>query len=569
MPILNGVKFACEPCMRGHRSSKCTHSDRILIKVRKPGRPLSSCPHEAGTCSCEIASVAIPKSSNSCPCGTPDGRVKKEDKGPKVRGVSHLSSIPSTPVQQAPMAPTFGFPGGFLSPGIENPNDFMSGIDPQMWPPGGFNGMNPLDPFAAPLDLGTPQFFPPGPPQPTGLPSVPIVKTPSSKKSCCKPEPGSMDPQSFMDAATAGFPGLQPTQLPPNNQYGDFQIPKEQKTRRHTTEMYPRKRASVGTYPDGDMRQFGPHGPDGRSTSVPNVPLMGAQMVPGMQYGPQQGDPISLDTQDPDYTIYSTRRFNQRQVNYMNAIREAHERQLQEEADNARRASQASEHARKISGGCCAPPDPAMPYALPHGQECGCGPNCSCVMCITHPYNNATVEYIRNIHQTMQTPEQSSEEHSPSAIGFSHSVSGAEFPSTGGVGMFGDTVLDNILDDKDMLSMQGNQLSPSAFIQLDYNLGNCSQHNGGCMCGDGCQCIGCLTHGGHNGVPFHSDPDGSLLTQSLSEHPLEEAQTNAQNDNLSLDEQKINDNSDGSIWKTEDSSSSSGIRQANRKTTGS
>ncbi|KAF3201992.1 hypothetical protein TWF679_011121 [Orbilia oligospora] len=569
MPIINGVKFACEPCMRGHRSSKCTHSDRILIKVRKPGRPLSSCPHEAGTCSCEIASVAIPKSSNSCPCGTPaDGRVKKEDRGPKVRGVSHLSSIPSTPVQQAPMAPPFGFPGGFLSPGIENPNDFMSGVDPQMWPPGGFNGMNPLDPFAAPLDLGTPQFFPPGPSQPTGLPSVPIVKTPS-KKSCCKPEPGSMDPQSFMDAATTGFPGLQPTQLPPNNQYGDFQIPKEQKTRRHTTEMYPRKRASAGTYPDGDMRQFGAHGPDGRSTSVPNVPLMGPQMVPGMQYGVQQGEPISLDTQDPDYTIYSTRRFNQRQVNYMNAIREAHERQLQEEADNARRASQANEHARKISGGCCAPPDPAMPYALPHGQDCGCGPNCNCVMCITHPYNNATVEYIRNIHQTMQTPEQSSEEHSPSTIGFSHSVSGAEFPSTGSVGMFGDAVLDNILDDKDMLSMQGNQLSPSAFIQLDYNLGNCSQHNGGCMCGDGCQCIGCLTHGGHNGVPFHSDPDGSLLTQSLAEHPLEEAQANVQNDNLSLDEQKINDNSDGSIWKTEDSSSSSGTRQANRKVTGS
>ena len=30
-----------EPCMRGHRSSKCTHTDRILVQVRKPGRPLS------------------------------------------------------------------------------------------------------------------------------------------------------------------------------------------------------------------------------------------------------------------------------------------------------------------------------------------------------------------------------------------------------------------------------------------------------------------------------------------------------------------------------------------------
>ncbi|KAK6516800.1 hypothetical protein TWF506_006686 [Arthrobotrys conoides] len=565
MPMINGVKFACEPCMRGHRSSKCTHSDRILIKVRKPGRPLSSCPHEAGTCSCEIASVAIPKSSNSCPCGTPgDGRVKKEDKGPK-RGVSHLSSIPSTPAQQAPMP--YGFPPGFLSPGIENP-DFMAGIDPQMWPPAGFNGLNPMDAFPTPLDLHTPlgqQFFPPGPPP--GFSSGPIAKAPSSKKSCCKPETGSMDTQGFIDPTAAGFQGFQQPQLQQNNQYGDFQIPKEQKTRRHTTEMYPRKRASVGVYPEGDMRQFGGHGPDGRSTSVPNV-MTGNQIIPGMPYGPQQGD-LSLDTQDSAYTIYSTRRFNQRQVNYMNAIREAHERQQQEEADAALRASQASEHARKMSGNCCPPPDTSMPYALPHGQECSCGPNCSCVMCITHPYNSASVAYIRNIHENMDTPEQSSEEHSPSTIGFSHSVSGVEFPPSGSVGMFGDAVLDNMLDDKDMISMQGNQLSPSAFIQLDYNLGSCSQHNGGCMCGDGCQCIGCLTHGGHNGVPFHSDPEGSLLTQPLIEHPLEEAQVNIKNESVASDDQKVNDHSDGSIWKTEDSSSSSGVQQGNKKNTGS
>lgn len=568
--MINGVKFACEPCMRGHRSSKCTHSDRILIKVRKPGRPLSSCPHEAGTCSCEIASVAIPKSSNSCPCGTPDEKVKKEDKGSKSRTGSHLSSIPSTPVHQVPMPPAYGFPTVFLSPGIENPGDFMAGVDPQMWPQAGFNGMNPIDPFASPVDLNAPlgqQFFPPGPPP--SLSPVPIIKAPSSEKSCCKSEFTPMDANNFIDAAAAGFPGTQAAPLHPNSQFGDFQTPKEQRARRHTTEMYPRKRASVGAYPEGDMGQFGAHGPVGRSTSVPNVPIMAVPVAPGIPYGAQQAEPISLDNQDPSYAIYSARRYNQRQVNYMNAIREAHERHQQEEADAARRASQASEHARKINGSCCAPPDPSMPYVLPHGQECGCGPNCSCVMCITHPYNTATIEYIRNIHQTMQTPEQSSEEHSPSNVGFAHSVTGVEFPPAGGVSMFCDAALDNMLDEKDMLGMQGNQLSPSAFIQLDYNLGTCSQHNGGCMCGDGCQCIGCLTHGGHNGVPFHSDPEASLLAQPLTEHPLGEAQVDAQSDGLPLDDQKANDNSDGSIWKVEESSSSSGIQPTSNKNYGS
>ncbi|KAF1986897.1 hypothetical protein K402DRAFT_420942 [Aulographum hederae CBS 113979] len=62
-------KVACGPCIRGHRSSKCTHKDRVLIEVRKPGRPLSSCPHPTGSCSCErvVISYTIPKTGD-CAC---------------------------------------------------------------------------------------------------------------------------------------------------------------------------------------------------------------------------------------------------------------------------------------------------------------------------------------------------------------------------------------------------------------------------------------------------------------------------------------------------------------------
>ena len=57
--------YSSEPCMRGHRSSKCTHSDRILVQVRKPGRPLSSCPHPSGQCNCGGVRMAIPKGGQS------------------------------------------------------------------------------------------------------------------------------------------------------------------------------------------------------------------------------------------------------------------------------------------------------------------------------------------------------------------------------------------------------------------------------------------------------------------------------------------------------------------------
>lgn len=40
MIIYQGKKYACINCIRGHRSSSCDHRDRVLIQVRKRGRPL-------------------------------------------------------------------------------------------------------------------------------------------------------------------------------------------------------------------------------------------------------------------------------------------------------------------------------------------------------------------------------------------------------------------------------------------------------------------------------------------------------------------------------------------------
>ncbi|CDO54186.1 similar to Saccharomyces cerevisiae YMR021C MAC1 Copper-sensing transcription factor involved in regulation of genes required for high affinity copper transport [Geotrichum candidum] len=42
MIVFEGEKYACLPCIRGHRSSTCNHCDRPLLQVRKRGRPLAS-----------------------------------------------------------------------------------------------------------------------------------------------------------------------------------------------------------------------------------------------------------------------------------------------------------------------------------------------------------------------------------------------------------------------------------------------------------------------------------------------------------------------------------------------
>ncbi|KAI0863936.1 hypothetical protein F4860DRAFT_23569 [Xylaria cubensis] len=98
MPIIDGVKVACIPCIRGHRSTKCTHqAERIMIPVRKPGRPLSSCPHQKGKpCNCNNITAAIPR-NGKCGCGTSEPIITNAKE--IVKTEPSASDIP-------PMSPT-------------------------------------------------------------------------------------------------------------------------------------------------------------------------------------------------------------------------------------------------------------------------------------------------------------------------------------------------------------------------------------------------------------------------------------------------------------------------------
>ncbi|ORY35493.1 hypothetical protein BCR39DRAFT_510076 [Naematelia encephala] len=43
MVLINDKKFACGTCIKGHRVSGCTHTDRPLFEVKKKGRPATQC----------------------------------------------------------------------------------------------------------------------------------------------------------------------------------------------------------------------------------------------------------------------------------------------------------------------------------------------------------------------------------------------------------------------------------------------------------------------------------------------------------------------------------------------
>ncbi|UKZ67390.1 uncharacterized protein TrAtP1_008551 [Trichoderma atroviride] len=43
--LIDGEKYACEACVRGHRVSNCQHANRPLQHINKKGRPISQCAH--------------------------------------------------------------------------------------------------------------------------------------------------------------------------------------------------------------------------------------------------------------------------------------------------------------------------------------------------------------------------------------------------------------------------------------------------------------------------------------------------------------------------------------------
>ncbi|EPS33907.1 hypothetical protein PDE_08869 [Penicillium oxalicum 114-2] len=67
--LIDGEKWACEACVRGHRVSSCHHSDRPLTHINKKGRPVSQCTHCRGLRKSRTTHV-------KCECGD---KKKKND----------------------------------------------------------------------------------------------------------------------------------------------------------------------------------------------------------------------------------------------------------------------------------------------------------------------------------------------------------------------------------------------------------------------------------------------------------------------------------------------------------
>lgn len=162
-------------------------------------------------------------------------------------------------------------------------------------------------------------------------------------------------------------------------------------------------------------------------------------------------------------------------------------------------------------------------------HQCGCGDTCECVGCAAHPYNEATQNYVRSAWSTMTEDAQKVHAHANgngsllNGNGLANAVNGshAEPEEASHVASDGTTTPNKPGHDEswspkaaqtpsDAASgvSEEQALSASDFFFVSYPFGeSCAGETTSCPCGDDCQCIGCA---------IHNNPDPSQATSDES-----------------------------------------------------
>ncbi|PYI33090.1 hypothetical protein BP00DRAFT_339904 [Aspergillus indologenus CBS 114.80] len=119
--LIDGEKWACEACVRGHRVSSCHHSDRPLTHINKKGRPVSQCAHCRGLrksrtthTKCECGDKKKHSHKNDTDPHAADKRDLKQDSRPRcgcthgqrctcaLKKEPHLDTVPETGLPPPP-----------------------------------------------------------------------------------------------------------------------------------------------------------------------------------------------------------------------------------------------------------------------------------------------------------------------------------------------------------------------------------------------------------------------------------------------------------------------------------
>lgn len=521
MPTINGMKMACEPCIRGHRSTKCTHAnERLMVPVRKPGRPLSACPHPKDqACGCGGVTAAIPR-KQACGCGTNEPPVLSRP-APQDTSTT-LADLPS------PTKSAFKVQKGSGRP----QSSMKQSFDPANFERMDMNSVNIVQFEQRTQSIQVPfpnGYATTGPPQPYGyIPQYSSMQTKYTQIPVQEP----VHSLSTMLDSTNGFIT---TPLPENG----FE--------HNTTEL--RMADTSGETP---MSTMSGNIMNGGSCCAPPVPAFNGESngmaiggsttrppnhshssssasslseppeiqagsccsskprtdVPKLESFSSQGSPVDMTPQTQHHVLpQSETPFNpilypqylpQATVFTYPATYGSFENPLQPSAW--------LESVRANSYNTAQPPNsvpppvsfstPIIPGSLETVHTCGCGDGCQCIGCAAHPYNDATKEYVRNAWSEQgRRPEV-----------YSNGTNGTSKSNGNGNGNVGiqsqniDTVSSPAAQTPSSTTSGNGEadqvMSAADFFFVNYNFDGegCGGDTQSCPCGDDCECIGCTIH---------------------------------------------------------------------------
>ncbi|KAL1998492.1 hypothetical protein VTN02DRAFT_6081 [Thermoascus thermophilus] len=514
-----GAKWSCEPCVRGHRSSKCQHFDRLMMKVPKAGRPLAKCPHPKGSCSCQklyAFMVRIPKGSTClcrplykvpmsaaeasqspapaiAPASSAAGKVQKYS-----RRQSNLQAAPENIAKALNSLPEFSNQqahSGMASP-VPPPYMFQY--------PTGFENSS---------GTSTPNHGP------TTTPSGQIPDAGASvephKGGCCssksEPAPQPQPQQQAKGSCCGGKPRA------------DVAASSSQlKQEGHEAPAMPFNFAPYPAYPGywPPSWQGGPPPPQNFTfeQSYPQNPYYtnGFQMP---NFAPQPPPPMD----------FAPSNFQQN----MNTVHAALPQFMPTD-----------------SNGYSYAPLPA--FGGDSGHECNCGDDCQCLGCATHPFNDTTRQHIQQMGYMMALREE--DENSEGSDGCRNTpVAGPMSPTAFNYPALAEnnppTERDNSQESVKGFSGQNATpsfdnaftasthpagqplMQPSQYYTVEYPVGllnPCSDVTGTCQCGNDCSCDGCLTHSGHTATTsLQPGPPMALSFGDTLHAPLEKSPASA------------------------------------------
>ncbi|KAH8646685.1 hypothetical protein BX600DRAFT_154649 [Xylariales sp. PMI_506] len=455
MPLINGRKMACEPCIRGHRSTSCNHaSERVMVPVRKPGRPLNECPHPAeAKCECLDVTVAFPRkrkcacpstkpsatatSTKSSPATSPsvdDGRQAKSRSrrtgsrvlsdtprnpsayiAPSITAASSTTKVPGTGSTQDQLDALWNWsfePSPAINGGTAHSNEFA--YAPQLAPSktmrhgASEQNITPITTMSSPI-----------------MGSEPEEDSEPSKPDCCSRRASSLigftaapeNPSSraaipsrpVRPGANSGS-SQQPGHETTRNIRGNSSVQRSQSYTREPTYFTPTPSTPQSIVAESSFPQPVTVHPPSCSNCGHQQPAIivlpqnhVAQVWNPAQWAPP---PVPPGGGAIAYVIYPA----------ANGVIPVPPRPTPPAITSASVGASASASVsnKAATGGCCGggsgsnnngnssgSGNSSVPElaSLSTIHECSCGPGCQCIGCIAHPFNEATQEYVRSAYE--------------------------------------------------------------------------------------------------------------------------------------------------------------------------